>query len=96
MSVSITLNWADNPAGDNVTGYRVSESANGAAYVFRANTVKPTLTITDPPPAIYSYVIQAMNANGIGPMSPPVAGPKDVKGWVPVAPATPTITVTVV
>jgi len=90
MATTLKLEWPANPAGEQVTNYKVYESVNGGPFNFKANTSVPELTILNPPPAVHSWKVRAENFVGLGPESPVILGPT-----LPTEPAQGTVTVTV-
>jgi hypothetical protein len=88
MATTITLNWAPNPAAEQVTSYDVYESKDGAAFTFKANVAAPTLDILNPAPGVYQWKTQAKNFVGTSGDSGIAQGPD-----IPTPPATPTVTV---
>lgn len=90
MPITLHLEWPANPAGEQVTNYKVYESQNGGPFIFKANTPVPNLDIFNPAPAVYNWKVRAENFVGLGPESPVILGPT-----LPTEPAQGTVTVTV-
>lgn len=90
MPTVLHLSWPANPAGEQVTNYKVYESVDGGPYTFKANTGVPSLDIPNPYPAVYAWKVRAENLVGLGPEGPVIAGPT-----LPTAPGSGTVTVTV-
>lgn len=62
----LSLSWSE-VAG--ATSYRLSESANGAAWVVIQDSATRSLNFASKPAGTYAYVVLACNAKGCGPQS---------------------------
>ena len=89
MPTVLHVAWPANPAGEQVTNYKVFESADGGPFNFKANTAVPSLDIPNPAPAVYAWKVRAENLVGLGPEGPVILGP-----GLPTAPGPGTVTVT--
>ncbi len=92
MATTIRVQWAANPAVDQVTSYELFESRNGAAYISLGSQGQNLQKdILNPLPGTYSYKVKAHNLVGAGELSAAGDGPQAV----PATPSAPVVTVIV-
>lgn len=89
---NVRLEWAANPAAEQVIAYKVWEYVNGnMSYPnLLGETVNTFYEIPNHSSGIFAWSVSAMNLAGDGPKSDPVLGPA-----IPTKPATPTVVITV-
>lgn len=87
----VRLDWAPNPAIEQVTSYEVHQTVGQGMETLIGTTTENFFVIDDVPPGDYVWKVRAINLAGVGPMSQPAYGPD-----LPSAPATPTVTISVV
>ena len=91
----LRVEWAPNPAAEQVTSYLVWERKNGGAWTAKSPQIPasgPLVFETPSPlPGVYDYKIQAINVAGTSVDSDVANGPT-----VPSKPSTPTITTVVI
>lgn len=92
MATQIRVQWAANPAADQVLNYELFQSYNGGAYTaLGLQGTNLEKVILNPASGTYSFKVKAHNIVGASALSAAGDGPQSV----PATPEAPIVTVTV-
>lgn len=74
-AATVSLNWSDNPASQNVSLYRVYEN-NGEIWVEVATSLTSNVDLNSVVPGVHTYVVTATNVWGESGQSNSVTTPE--------------------
>lgn len=68
-SKDLTVQWVNNPPGEQITSYAIYSSTNNSAFSLMSVTPGTSFVVSNITPALYQFQVRARNLWGEGPSS---------------------------